>query len=163
MNTATAQAVLDAIEACKGIMADLEAAERVKRQALRKWRLTLTRGDRVWAAGGAFVIGDIITDPVQIAAIVNLKFHPHKNEVDRAFVPDGKKPEDSELQWDVFPMTPALELKHRLIERLALFHDGNLRSCLYHAPDPAQALAALDAIEKTLEQFDIPGPIDSEC
>lgn len=153
MNTATAQAVLDAVEACKGIESELKAAEQVKEQALRLWRDTLMRGDRVWGPStGIFVIGDILTDP----KLVQHHVGHHFDGQTRLFVVEGKtRAERGGSEWDVYPVTAEREQRQELRERLSRFRDGELRTRLCKADDPTQALAALAAIEQALVQHGI--------
>lgn len=156
MNTAPAQAVLDAVEACRGIESELKAAEQVKEQALRAWRDTLMRGDRVWGSRtGVFVIGDILTDPKLIQH--HAGYHSDgPNGPTRLFVVEGKSiTERDGSDWDVYPVTAEREKQQELRERLSRFRDGELRSRLCKVADPTQALAALAAIEQVLAQHGI--------
>lgn len=155
MNTATAQDVLDAIQACKGIELELKAAEQFKEQALRVWRSTLMRGDRVWGhQAGVFVIGEIITDTKQVKHHVGSRFDDQM----RLFVVEGKTlQENGGSEWDVFPMTPEREKQQELRDRLARLREGGLFVGLYRAP-VSQALDALNAIEQALAQHGIPMP-----
>lgn len=143
---------VQAMETVGELQNRLRIAKESRDAAVWKWRGTLMRGDRVWGPRGLFVIGEIIAG-AEAEQRYGLKTKPKEGAL-RCFVPEGKTQEDA--AWDVYPVTPELEKKQQLLDRLAAFELGDFRTRLYECSDVNASLAVLDVVEQALVQWGIP-------